>query len=81
MGERELDGDEHGGRQRRELDRPLAAGVEGRDEREAEREQVERRLRSGEIGYPLRVVLAPVPKREWRVPLELVDERAIPEGA
>ena len=80
VGERELEADEHGSAQRGELERALAQRDRRDDAGEREDADLEDHLHDVEVRDPARVVLAPVPRREGRVAVELVAERAVDEG-
>ena len=64
MAERDLEGDKHGRRQSRELDRALLLRNDADEERKCDSGHGGHRLEQSEIGNALRVVLPPLPERE-----------------
>src|SRR5262245_60092593 len=79
--QRELEADQHGGGERGELERRLAARDEVAGDRPRDEERDRDLLERAEVGDPCRVVLAPAPDRERRVAADLPAERAVPEDA
>jgi hypothetical protein len=64
VGQRDLERDEHRGRQRRELKWALASGNERHDHGERDRENDDHGLHHTEVGDAARAVLAPAPDGE-----------------
>jgi hypothetical protein len=64
VGQCELEGDQHGGGERRELDRALPSRDERHDERQRDGEDGDDGLEEAEVGNPRCVVLAPAPDRK-----------------
>src|SRR5688500_18324280 len=77
----ELEGRDQRRGQRRELQRRLPARNERCGERTGEHERLHDLVRKVEVRYAARVVLPPVPDREWRLAPELPAERSVPERA
>ena len=81
VGQRELEGDEHGGGERGQLERALAPRHDRDEPRECDREDDDDGLKEPEVGNPARVVLTPAPDRERRVAPGLEPDGAFPERA